>query len=65
MWNCIRGSNTKFHLSCFIIFIEFLDGDLSSWINRERFPTYFQIDSFSLYQMGEQSKHVFLYELIF
>ncbi|XP_051730771.1 protein disulfide-isomerase TMX3a [Ctenopharyngodon idella] len=36
------------------------DGDLSSWINRERFPSYFQIDSFSLYQMGEQSKLVAL-----
>ncbi|XP_048019699.1 protein disulfide-isomerase TMX3a [Megalobrama amblycephala] len=36
------------------------NGNLSSWINRERFPSYFQIDSFSLYQMGEQSKLVAL-----
>ncbi|KAG1969932.1 protein disulfide-isomerase TMX3 [Pimephales promelas] len=44
----------------YYLYNEFLDGDLSSWINRERFPTYFQIDSFSLYQMGEQSKLVAL-----
>ncbi|XP_056112628.1 protein disulfide-isomerase TMX3a [Rhinichthys klamathensis goyatoka] len=44
----------------YYLYNEFLDGDLSFWINRERFPTYFQIDSFSLYQMGEQSKLVAL-----
>ncbi|XP_016126849.1 protein disulfide-isomerase TMX3-like isoform X1 [Sinocyclocheilus grahami] len=44
----------------YYLYNEFLDGDLSSWINRERFPSYFQIDSFSLYQMGELSKLVAL-----
>uniref|UniRef100_A0A8C1KPS5 protein disulfide-isomerase n=1 Tax=Cyprinus carpio TaxID=7962 RepID=A0A8C1KPS5_CYPCA len=39
----------------YYLYNEFLDGDLSFWINRERFPSYFQIDSFSLYQMGELS----------
>ncbi|XP_055058074.2 protein disulfide-isomerase tmx3a [Misgurnus anguillicaudatus] len=42
------------------LYNEFLDGNLSSWINRERFPSYFQIDNFSLYQMGELSKLVAL-----
>ncbi|XP_052403698.1 protein disulfide-isomerase TMX3a [Carassius gibelio] len=44
----------------YYLYNEFLDGDLSSWINRERFPSYFQMDSFSLYQMGELSKLVAL-----
>ncbi|XP_016395335.1 protein disulfide-isomerase TMX3-like [Sinocyclocheilus rhinocerous] len=46
----------------YYLYNEFLDDDLSSWINRERFPSYFQIDSFSLYQMGELSKPVFLHK---
>lgn len=29
------------------------DGDLRSWINRERFPNYSKIDSYTLYDMGE------------
>uniref|UniRef100_A0A4W6CLW1 protein disulfide-isomerase n=1 Tax=Lates calcarifer TaxID=8187 RepID=A0A4W6CLW1_LATCA len=29
------------------------DGELKSWINRERFPMYFKIDSYTLYAMGE------------
>uniref|UniRef100_A0A8C2DMY9 protein disulfide-isomerase n=1 Tax=Cyprinus carpio TaxID=7962 RepID=A0A8C2DMY9_CYPCA len=49
----------------YYLYNEFLDGDLSSWINRERFPSYFQIDSFSLYQMGELSKPVFLHIYIY
>nr|AAH95139.1 Thioredoxin-related transmembrane protein 3 [Danio rerio]AAI64528.1 Tmx3 protein [Danio rerio] len=44
----------------YYIYNEFIDGDLSSWINRERFLSYFQIDSYSLYQMGELSKLVAL-----
>ncbi|KAK2900961.1 hypothetical protein Q8A67_009076 [Cirrhinus molitorella] len=44
----------------YYLYNEFIDGDLESWINRERFPSYFQIDSFSLYQMGELSKLVAL-----
>uniref|UniRef100_A0A672LX60 protein disulfide-isomerase n=1 Tax=Sinocyclocheilus grahami TaxID=75366 RepID=A0A672LX60_SINGR len=46
----------------YYLYNEIVDGDLSFWINRERFPSYFQIDSFSLYQMGELSKPVFLYK---
>ncbi|XP_051556312.1 protein disulfide-isomerase TMX3-like [Myxocyprinus asiaticus] len=42
------------------LYNEFIDGDLSSWVNRERFLSYFQIDSYSLYQMGELSKLVAL-----
>ncbi|KAA0719236.1 Protein disulfide-isomerase TMX3 [Triplophysa tibetana] len=44
----------------FYLYNEVLDGDLSQWVNRERFPSYFQIDNFSLYQMGELSKLVAL-----
>uniref|UniRef100_A0A3B5B9K4 protein disulfide-isomerase n=1 Tax=Stegastes partitus TaxID=144197 RepID=A0A3B5B9K4_9TELE len=29
------------------------DGDLKLWINRERFPNFCQIDSYTLYAMGE------------
>lgn len=29
------------------------DGELKSWINRERFPNYSKVDSFSLYAMGD------------
>lgn len=36
---------------CFIS--EALEGDLKSWINRERFPNYSKIDSYTLYAMGE------------
>lgn len=32
------------------------DGELKSWINRERFPTYSKIDSFTLYSMGDSGK---------
>lgn len=33
--------------------LEQQDGELKAWINRERFPTYSRIDSYSLYAMGE------------
>ncbi|XP_018534624.2 protein disulfide-isomerase TMX3 isoform X2 [Lates calcarifer] len=36
------------------------DGELKSWINRERFPMYFKIDSYTLYAMGESGKLVVL-----
>uniref|UniRef100_A0A3Q0R5Q7 protein disulfide-isomerase n=1 Tax=Amphilophus citrinellus TaxID=61819 RepID=A0A3Q0R5Q7_AMPCI len=36
------------------------DGDLKSWINRERFPTFSQIDSYTLYAMGETGNAVHL-----
>uniref|UniRef100_A0A3Q4HYD3 protein disulfide-isomerase n=1 Tax=Neolamprologus brichardi TaxID=32507 RepID=A0A3Q4HYD3_NEOBR len=36
------------------------DGDLKLWINRERFPNFSQIDSYTLYAMGETGKLVLL-----
>ncbi|XP_030258993.1 protein disulfide-isomerase TMX3-like isoform X2 [Sparus aurata] len=36
------------------------DGDLKSWINRERFQNYMKIDSYTLYAMGETGKLVLL-----
>uniref|UniRef100_A0A667YSP6 protein disulfide-isomerase n=1 Tax=Myripristis murdjan TaxID=586833 RepID=A0A667YSP6_9TELE len=36
------------------------DGELKAWINRERFLTYFKIDSYTLYAMGETGKLVAL-----
>lgn len=41
-------------LNCFFFHPEVRDGNLSSWVDRERFPGYFLMDSFSLYQMGER-----------
>uniref|UniRef100_A0A8C7ZZ97 protein disulfide-isomerase n=1 Tax=Oryzias sinensis TaxID=183150 RepID=A0A8C7ZZ97_9TELE len=32
---------------------EYEDGSLSSWVNRERFQGYLQIDGFTLYELGE------------
>ncbi|XP_074544629.1 protein disulfide-isomerase tmx3a-like [Halichoeres trimaculatus] len=37
---------------------EEVDGDLKSWINRERFPNFLKIDSYTLYAMGETGKLV-------
>ncbi|XP_063317254.1 protein disulfide-isomerase tmx3a-like isoform X4 [Pelmatolapia mariae] len=34
------------------------DGDLKLWINRERFPNFSQIDSYTLYAMGETDPSV-------
>ncbi|XP_028282682.1 protein disulfide-isomerase TMX3-like [Parambassis ranga] len=36
------------------------DGDLKLWINKERFPNFSQIDSYTLYSMGESGKLVLL-----
>ncbi|TNN26726.1 Protein disulfide-isomerase TMX3 [Liparis tanakae] len=44
----------------YFTFDEKLDGDLKSWINRERFPNYLKIDSYTLYAMGESDKLVAL-----
>ncbi|XP_062843556.1 protein disulfide-isomerase tmx3a [Trichomycterus rosablanca] len=44
----------------FYTYDEERDGNLSSWVDRERFPRYFQMDSFTLYQMGERTKLVAL-----
>uniref|UniRef100_A0A3Q3IXL7 protein disulfide-isomerase n=1 Tax=Monopterus albus TaxID=43700 RepID=A0A3Q3IXL7_MONAL len=32
---------------------EYEEGSLSSWVNKERFPGYLQIDGFTLYELGE------------
>ncbi|KAF7691826.1 protein disulfide-isomerase TMX3 isoform X2 [Silurus meridionalis] len=37
---------------------EYEDGSLSSWVNRERFQNYLQIDGFTLYELGETGKLV-------
>lgn len=42
-----------FILFCFFLFLEYEDGDLSSWINRERFQGYLNVDGFTLYELGD------------
>ncbi|XP_060756045.1 protein disulfide-isomerase TMX3-like [Neoarius graeffei] len=37
---------------------EYEDGSLASWVNRERFQSYMQIDGFILYELGETGKLV-------
>ncbi|XP_053344200.1 protein disulfide-isomerase TMX3 isoform X2 [Clarias gariepinus] len=37
---------------------EYEDGSLTSWVNRERFQSYLQIDGFTLYELGETGKLV-------
>ncbi|XP_051910342.1 protein disulfide-isomerase TMX3-like [Hippocampus zosterae] len=37
---------------------EYVDGSLTSWVNRERFQGYLQIDGFTLYELGETGKLV-------
>ncbi|XP_058483933.1 protein disulfide-isomerase TMX3-like [Solea solea] len=37
---------------------EYGDGSLSSWVNKERFQGYLQIDGFTLYELGETGKLV-------
>ncbi|KAM9775020.1 protein disulfide-isomerase TMX3-like isoform X2 [Syngnathus typhle] len=37
---------------------EYADGSLTSWVNRERFQGYLQIDGFTLYELGETGKLV-------
>ncbi|CAL8313528.1 unnamed protein product [Merluccius merluccius] len=37
---------------------EYEDGSLSSWINKERFQGYLQIDGFTLYELGDTGKLV-------
>uniref|UniRef100_A0A672FLB9 protein disulfide-isomerase n=1 Tax=Salarias fasciatus TaxID=181472 RepID=A0A672FLB9_SALFA len=41
----------------FVTYNEEQDGDLKSWINRERFPNFFHLDSYTLYAMGESGKY--------
>ncbi|KAL0966899.1 hypothetical protein UPYG_G00301560 [Umbra pygmaea] len=44
----------------YFLYNEQQDGDLASWINRERFVTYITFDSYSLYAMGDTGKLVVL-----
>ncbi|KAF7658536.1 hypothetical protein LDENG_00011640 [Lucifuga dentata] len=37
---------------------EYEDGSLSSWVNKERFQGYLQLDGFTLYELGETGKLV-------
>uniref|UniRef100_A0A674AD89 protein disulfide-isomerase n=1 Tax=Salmo trutta TaxID=8032 RepID=A0A674AD89_SALTR len=40
---------------------EYVDGGLSSWVNKERFQSYLQIDGFTLYELGETGTVYILY----
>uniref|UniRef100_A0A674MVU0 protein disulfide-isomerase n=1 Tax=Takifugu rubripes TaxID=31033 RepID=A0A674MVU0_TAKRU len=40
---------------------EYEDASLSSWVNRERFQGYLQIDGFTLYELGETGKQMTFY----
>uniref|UniRef100_A0A4W5Q205 protein disulfide-isomerase n=1 Tax=Hucho hucho TaxID=62062 RepID=A0A4W5Q205_9TELE len=44
----------------YFLYDEQQDGDLTSWINRERFLNYLPIDSYTLYAMGDIDKLVVL-----
>ncbi|XP_053570850.1 protein disulfide-isomerase TMX3 [Bombina bombina] len=37
---------------------EYEDGDLSSWVNKERFEGYLHVDGFTLYELGDTGKLV-------
>lgn len=38
---------------CLFPLAEYEDASLSSWVNKERFQGYLQIDGFTLYELGE------------
>ncbi|KAM9225092.1 protein disulfide-isomerase TMX3 isoform 2-T3 [Dugong dugon] len=42
----------------YFIYDEFEDGDLESWITRERFQNYLTVDGFLLYELGDTGKLV-------
>nr|XP_025039612.1 protein disulfide-isomerase TMX3 isoform X2 [Pelodiscus sinensis] len=42
----------------YFVYDEYEDGDLSSWINRERFQGYLNVDGFTLYELGDTGKLV-------
>ncbi|KAM4687577.1 protein disulfide-isomerase TMX3 isoform 1-T1 [Discoglossus pictus] len=44
--------------STYFIYDEYEDGDLSSWVNKERFEGYLHIDGFTLYELGDTGKLV-------
>uniref|UniRef100_A0A8D3E7P8 protein disulfide-isomerase n=1 Tax=Scophthalmus maximus TaxID=52904 RepID=A0A8D3E7P8_SCOMX len=43
---------------------EYADGSLSSWVNKERFQGYLQIDGFTLYELGETGSVYIKFTLI-
>uniref|UniRef100_A0A8C9W261 protein disulfide-isomerase n=1 Tax=Scleropages formosus TaxID=113540 RepID=A0A8C9W261_SCLFO len=42
----------------YFLYDAYQDGELSSWVNRERFRGYLHIDGFTLYELGETGKLV-------
>ncbi|CAI9600783.1 unnamed protein product [Staurois parvus] len=42
----------------YFVYDEYEDGDLSSWVNRERFEGYLHVDGFTLYELGDTGKLV-------
>ncbi|XP_061111706.1 protein disulfide-isomerase TMX3-like, partial [Conger conger] len=42
----------------YFLYDEYRDGDLSSWVNKERFLSYLHIDGFILYELGDTGKLV-------
>ncbi|XP_027259445.1 protein disulfide-isomerase TMX3 isoform X2 [Cricetulus griseus] len=42
----------------YFVYDEYEDGDLSSWISRERFQNYLTLDGFLLYELGDTGKLV-------
>nr|XP_056710232.1 protein disulfide-isomerase TMX3 [Euleptes europaea] len=42
----------------YFVYDEYEDGDLTSWINRERFQGYLNVDGFTLYELGDTGKLV-------
>ncbi|XP_040209840.1 protein disulfide-isomerase TMX3 isoform X2 [Rana temporaria] len=44
--------------STYFVYDEYEDGDLSSWVNRERFEGYLHVDGFTLYELGDTGKLV-------
>ncbi|XP_025221188.1 protein disulfide-isomerase TMX3 isoform X2 [Theropithecus gelada] len=44
----------------YFVYDEYEDGDLSAWINRERFQNYLAMDGFLLYELGDTGKLVAL-----
>ncbi|XP_075069351.1 protein disulfide-isomerase TMX3 [Mixophyes fleayi] len=44
--------------SSYFVYDEYEDGDLSSWVNKERFESYLHVDGFTLYELGDTGKLV-------
>ncbi|XP_073446119.1 protein disulfide-isomerase TMX3 isoform X2 [Dendrobates tinctorius] len=44
--------------STYYVYDEYEDGDLSSWVNKERFEGYLHVDGFTLYELGDTGKLV-------